>query len=97
LNFETKSSYVLTVTVTDSGSLATSANMTINLIDVNEPPVLLPSFARNVSENLVGPQIVGAPLSVIDPDLISACSLRSQVVMGLQSSRWILAAVRSRS
>jgi hypothetical protein len=68
LNYETKSSYVLTVTVTDSGSLSTSANMTVNLIDVNEPPVLLPSFASDVSENLVGPQVVGAPLSVIDPD-----------------------------
>jgi hypothetical protein len=68
LNFESKSSFVLTVTATDSGSLATSANITINLIDVNEPPVLLSSFARVISENLLGPQVVGAPLSVIDPD-----------------------------
>jgi len=56
------------VTVTDSGSLATSANITINLIDVNEPPVLLPSFVRNVTENLVGPQVVGIPLAAYDPD-----------------------------
>jgi hypothetical protein len=69
LNFETKSIYILTVTVTDSGSLKTSANMTITLIDVNEPPVLLPSFARNVSENLLGPQVVGSPLAAYDSDL----------------------------
>jgi hypothetical protein len=68
LNFEMKNVHVLTVTVTDSGSLSTSANMTISLIDVNEPPVLLPSFARNISENLVGPQLVGNPLSFIDSD-----------------------------
>jgi hypothetical protein len=68
LNYETKSSYVLTVTVTDSGSLSSSANVTINLLDVNEPPVLLPSFVREVSENLIGPQDVGSPLSVIDSD-----------------------------
>jgi hypothetical protein len=68
LNYESKSSYVLIVTVTDSGSLATSANITINLIDVNEPPVLLPSFVRNVTENLVGPQVVGIPLAAYDPD-----------------------------
>jgi len=68
LNYESKSSYILTVTVTDSGSLSTSANITINLIDVNEPPILLPSFTRNVSENLVGPQVVGIPLAAYDSD-----------------------------
>jgi sugar lactone lactonase YvrE len=68
LSYESKNSYVLTVTVTDSGSLATSTNITINLIDVNEPPVLLPSFVRNVTENFVGPQVVGIPLAAYDPD-----------------------------
>jgi hypothetical protein len=45
LSFEFKSSYSLTVTVTDGGNLATSATVTVNLIDVNEAPVLLSPFS----------------------------------------------------
>ncbi len=38
LNFETKNSYSVTVSVSD-GSLRVSINVTINVTDVNEPPV----------------------------------------------------------
>jgi hypothetical protein len=71
LDFEVNSSYSLTVQVTDGGSPALTAQavVTISLVDVNEPPMLLAPFSRNITENLVGPQSVGAALGVYDADL----------------------------
>jgi hypothetical protein len=67
LDFESKAVapvFALTVTVTDGGGLSRSAAVTVLLVDVNEPPVLLAPFSRNITENLVGPQPVGAALGV---------------------------------
>jgi hypothetical protein len=74
LNFESKNKYVLVVKAVNLLGLSAFANITINLIDVNEPPVLLPSFLRNVSENILGPQPVGSPLGVYDSDLTQQLS-----------------------
>jgi hypothetical protein len=68
LNFETQSSYTLSVTVTDGGNLPTTASVTINLINVNERPVLTGSLSRSISENIVGPTTVGSPLTPYDDD-----------------------------
>jgi hypothetical protein len=70
LDFESASGNVfsLLVRVTDGGGLSASATVTVSLVDVNEPPALLAPFARTLTENLVGPQRVGAPLGVYDAD-----------------------------
>ena len=71
LDFESAlgNSFSLTVRVTDGGSLYSAATVVVSLIDVNEPPVLLGPFVRSVTENLVGPQTVGAPVAVYDEDV----------------------------
>ena len=84
LNYESKSSYVLLVKAMNLFGSSTLANVTINLIDVNEPPVLLPSFSRNVSENVVGPHSFGAPLVAYDSDRTQQLSF--EIVSGNGSS-----------
>ena len=71
LDFEAASGNVfsLLVRVTDGGGLSVTAAVNVSLIDVNEPPVLLAPFSRNITENLVGPQNVGAALGVYDADV----------------------------
>jgi len=68
LDFETQSTYTLTVTVTDGGNLATPSSVTVNLINVNEPPVLTGSLTRSISENIVGPATIGTTLTPYDDD-----------------------------
>ena len=54
LIFEAQSSYGIQVTVTDfasTGSLSDTAVATINLIDINEPPVLPATATASVDEN----------------------------------------------
>jgi hypothetical protein len=68
LNFEGVNSFTLIVRVVDGGGLAVSSTMTINLLDVNEPPTLLGPFSRNMPENVVGVAAVGAVVSVSDDD-----------------------------
>ena len=71
LDFERKSSYALSVMVSDLGSpaLTSTATVVISLIDVTEPPVLLPPFSLNITENLVGPENVGSPIASYDADI----------------------------
>lgn len=40
LNYEIRNQYVLTIRVTDKGGLSVSAPVTINILDINEPPTL---------------------------------------------------------
>jgi hypothetical protein len=68
LNFETRSSYTLTVTVTDGGGLTSSASVTVNLIDVNEAPVLSTPYSRSISENVASLTTAGTPVGVYDED-----------------------------
>lgn len=67
LNFEATPSFVLTVTVTDSGALSDTATITINLNDVNDAPVLADA-ARGVAEDSPDGTNVGAPVVATDPD-----------------------------
>ena len=70
LNFEAKPSYSVTVTATDDGTsnLSDSVSVTIELTDVNEPPVFPASASRSVDENLVVGSNVGQPVVAVDPE-----------------------------
>ena len=60
LDFETTPSFTLNVTVTDNGNpqLSDTAVITINLTNVNEPPVVNLTF--NVAENSANGTAVGS-------------------------------------
>lgn len=68
LNFEGTPSFSLTVTVTDSGNGTTSGSgvITINLTNVNEPPVVLPQTFAVKTFSPVG-TVVGT-VAASDPD-----------------------------
>jgi endonuclease I len=65
LNFETTPQFVLTVTVSD-GSLSDTAQITVNLNNVNEAPVASDA-TYSVAENIIPPALVG-PVVASDPD-----------------------------
>ena len=65
-NYETKSSYAVTVTSTDSGSLTTSQAFTVTVNDVNEAPTAIALSATAINENAAG-AVVGT-LSTTDVD-----------------------------
>ncbi|KAA0158167.1 hypothetical protein FNF31_05498 [Cafeteria roenbergensis] len=74
LDFETKSSYTLTVQVQDDGAaepgparLADTATVTISVIDVNEPPTLQDA-AASIAENSAQGTPVGAAVTGTDPE-----------------------------
>ena len=73
LNFETKTSYAITVSVSDGNGGADSINVTINVTDVDEPnsaPVFTEgtSTTRSVAENTASGQNIGAPVTATDAD-----------------------------
>ncbi|MCB8981162.1 MAG: cadherin domain-containing protein [Ardenticatenaceae bacterium] len=53
LDLETNPTFTLTVEVKDSGNLTDSAQVTINLLNVNEAPVVDPAGSFNIAENTV--------------------------------------------
>ena len=74
LDYETKSTYTVTVTVSD-GSLTDTINVTINVTDVNEVPAnRVPVFTegtsttRSVAENTAANVNIGAAITATDPD-----------------------------
>ncbi|KAF0201999.1 MAG: outer membrane adhesin-like [Bacteroidetes bacterium] len=80
LNFEVNPVFNLTVRVTDNGSgnLWSQATVTVNLIDVNEPPVLNPG-TFSVTQFAPNGTFVGA-VSGYDPDL--GQSVTYQIISG---------------
>ena len=73
LNYETKTSYAITVSVSDGNGGADSINVTINVTDVDEPnsaPVFTEgtSTTRSVAENTASGQNIGAPVTATDAD-----------------------------
>jgi Ca2+-binding RTX toxin-like protein len=72
LDFEAAQSHVITVTATDGGGLSDSVDVTINVNDVNEAPVITTNggsdFSVNVAEN-VNDTTVLATVVAADPDL----------------------------
>ncbi len=69
LNYETKSSYTVTVTVSD-GNLADTITVTISITDVNEAPVISDSAdtTLSIAENTAAGVNIGGTLSATDPD-----------------------------
>jgi len=66
LNYELKSSYALTVTVTDDGGLSDTATVTIQVGDVDEPPIVVAS-TFSVAEDSPTDTYVGTLLA-LDPE-----------------------------
>lgn len=70
LNHELKSTYTLEVLATDDGTppkQSTAAVVTVNVVDVNEAPVI-DDAVRNVDENVAVDTVVGTPLPASDVD-----------------------------
>ena len=79
LNREEKDTYLVTVTATDPSGLSATVNVTINITDVPEPPVIMrapdanvaPVFAsattsRTVAENTAAGEDIGNPVAASD-------------------------------
>ena len=72
LDYETKDSYTVTVTVTDEAGLSDSIDVTITVTDVDEN--VAPEFpasedgARSVPEDTVAGEDIGAPVAATDAD-----------------------------
>jgi hypothetical protein len=68
VNYEVSSSYALVIRVTDNGTgnLWSQATITVNILNVNEPPVIS-SQAYSISQNLPNGSLVGT-VSASDPD-----------------------------
>ena len=65
LDYETKSTYSVTVTARDSGGLSDSIGVTVTVTDVDETPVITGEAAPNYAENGTGPV---ATYSATDPE-----------------------------
>ncbi|MDE0397656.1 MAG: cadherin domain-containing protein [Candidatus Poribacteria bacterium] len=70
LNHETKSSYTVTVSVSD-GALTDSITVTITVTDVNEAPVFTEgaTATRSVAENTAANTNIGTAIAATDPDV----------------------------
>ena len=72
LDYETKATYSVTVTASDSGGLSDSIDVTITVTDVDEN--VAPEFAdsedgaRSVAENTMAGEDIGAPVAASDAD-----------------------------
>ena len=69
LDYETKTSYTVVVTVSD-GTLTDTITITINVTNVNEAPVFSDgsSTSRSIAENTASGQNIGSAVSATDPD-----------------------------
>ena len=67
LNFETQSSYLLTLLVTDGLNRSLTETVVVQLVDVNEAPVLSPAGPFTLAENSALGTIVGS-VSAADHD-----------------------------
>ncbi|MFC4992446.1 cadherin domain-containing protein [Rubritalea tangerina] len=85
LDYEDVSQHVLTVTVSD-GTLSDSAQVTVDVTDVNEDPVLVDSVV-NVDENGVAGTAV-TTLSATDPD--AGASLSYSITAGNEAGLFAL-------
>ena len=69
LDYETKASYEVTITVSD-GRLKDTITVTINVTDANDAPVFVDkdTIIRNVKEDAATGANIGAPISATDQD-----------------------------
>src|SRR5678816_2925221 len=74
LDFETKSSYTVTVRATDGGALTYDEQFTISVTNVNEAPSDVALSNNSVAENAGANAVVGA-LTGTDPDAGESATL----------------------
>ncbi|WP_254512701.1 cadherin domain-containing protein [Anatilimnocola floriformis] len=86
LNFEGTSSYPLTVSVTDSGSLSASNTVTVNLTNVNEAPTIAPQ-TFSVAENSANGAAVG---TVVANDVDASDSKSFAITAGNSSGAFAI-------
>lgn len=67
LDFESVTRFILTLIAEDNGGLAATGSMTINIIDVNEPPANIELGSSTVAGGLPGGTRVGV-FETLDPD-----------------------------
>ena len=68
LNYEEKSEYAVTITVSD-GELTDTIAVTISILDVNEAPVFaIDSITRDIAENTAADTTIGTAITATDPD-----------------------------
>ena len=70
LDFETKTSYSVTISVSDDNGGSDAIDVTIDVTNVNEAPVFSEGAraTRSVTENTVAGTNIGAAISATDPD-----------------------------
>jgi hypothetical protein len=70
LDYETKSSYAVTVSVSDGRGGSDSIDVTINVTDANDSPVFTDgdSTTRSVAENTAADTNIGTPVAATDQD-----------------------------
>eukprot|EP00505_MAST-04D_sp_SCG-Rhode-Island_P001045 Stramenopile-MAST_4_protein_1045 len=68
LNYELQNIYSLQVVATDNAGLTADAALHIHVLDVNEPPVVLPWAQAKVQENAGRGTVVGDPIVATDED-----------------------------
>ena len=69
-DYDTKPTYMATVTATDQSGLSDDIDVTITVTDQNEPPEFPTSETgqRSVAENTVAVQNIGDPVAATDPE-----------------------------
>ena len=69
LDYETRTSYAVSVSVSDGNGESNSINVTINVTDVGEKPVFAPGgVTLTVAENTASGTNIGDPITATDPD-----------------------------
>ena len=69
LNYDTKSSYAVTITVYDGNNGGDSISVTINVIDADAPVFTEgDSTTRTIAENTAAGQNIGTPVAATDPN-----------------------------
>ncbi|MCP5094466.1 MAG: hypothetical protein GY943_02810 [Chloroflexi bacterium] len=67
LDHETTDQFILTVVVTDTGTLNDTATITIDVNDINEAPTITPDQSFSIPENSINSTLIG-PISADDED-----------------------------
>ena len=81
INFETLSQYRLSVLARDGSGLTDTATVTVDIIDVNDAPVLVDQ-TRAIAENSVAGALVGKTLPAMDDDLARGQRLSFEITAG---------------
>ena len=82
LDFETNPIFTVTVEIEDSGMLTDTADIVINLLDDNDPPVLSPAGPFNLVESALNTNPVGTPIVATDDDLGAGDVLTYSITSG---------------